>query len=125
MLPGLPAGLTAAGQVLVLNVGGAAETFTLDANGRARTAHGVFALKLKTKRDPRTHHAIFPGGSGNFSASLKSGAWVGAWGFDPAVSLMNAPVQMIATIQFNGVTFQQSVTVKYTATANVGGTFKK
>ena len=61
----------------------------------------------------------------SFSASLKSGAWAIAWGLDPAVSLTKALVQMVATIQFNGVTFQQSVTVKYTAKANVGGSFKK
>lgn len=124
VLPNLPAGLTAEGQVLILNVSGASASFTLDKNGHANTAQGTLTLKLKAKRAPKSKTSVFPGGDTPFTASLHNGTWAAAWNFDPNASLKTT-LQMTAQIQFNGNTYAQTVTVAYTSKKSQGAKFKK
>ncbi len=125
VLPALPAGLTTAGQTLVLNIGGVLATFTLDKNGHAKSANGTFALKLKSHRDPKTHKAVFQGGNGPFTATLHNGMWSAAWGLDATTSVTKASLPMTVSIQFINNTYAQNLTLTYTSKAHAAGTFKK
>lgn len=49
LIGGLPKAFNAAGTTVVLNAGGVTASFTLDKNGRAKTAQGTFALGHKGK----------------------------------------------------------------------------
>jgi len=122
VLPGLPAGLTLSGQTVALSLSGASVTFTLDKHGHGKNAQGAFVLKLPLTRVAKLK--TFAGGNGAFTASLHNGAWAMVWGFDPTKSASKQTVQMTATIQFNGATYSQTVSVTYSIKAGVGGTFK-
>ena len=122
VLPNLPAFFDPAGQVLALNAGGVALSFTLDANGRGKSANGSVTLKLKpAKRDKATKKLVFQGGNAPYSVTLRHGTWANAWSLAPGAS---DKMTMAVTIQFAGNTYISSVTV--TCSSNVHSvTFKK
>jgi hypothetical protein len=109
-LPNLPAGFIPAGQQVVLNVGGASTTFTLDSKGRGKSAQGVIALKPS---------------NGTFAAKLQHGTWAAAWNFDPNTSTQNSPWEMSVTLEIGGNTYAATATTTYSAKAQVVAKFKK
>ncbi len=74
-LSALPANFTPLGTALTLTVGSARVHFTLDAKGRGKSANGMFALKLKTKRNKTTHKMDLLPGAVVFQANLSKGSW--------------------------------------------------
>jgi PKD repeat protein len=123
VIPNVPQGFTPAGQTIVLNIGGAAVTFTLDKTGKAKAAQGSIALKLKGKRTKGV--LAFAGGDVPFTAKIQKGAWAGTWGFDPATSATKSSISMLISIQLGGNTYASTVALTYSAKANTGAKFKK
>jgi hypothetical protein len=125
VLPNQPPLFNPSGKTLTLNLGGALVTFTLDTHGRGKAAQGTIALKVKTKRDPKTKKSSFPGGDVPFMAKIQKGTWAATWSLDPNTSATKQPQTFPATILLDGNTYAASVAVLYTAKAQVSGKFKK
>jgi chitodextrinase len=123
----LPAGFDPLEKTAILDVGGATETFTLDAKGRAKNGRSSFALSLKFVRDRATKIKSFAGGSVKFKAKLSGGTWAGDWadeGVASDVTAKKTPMSMTAQLRINGQRFDANLTVLYTGKAGVGGNFK-
>jgi PKD repeat protein len=126
VIPGVAAGFNPSGQAMSVNFAGATDTLTLDKKGHGKNANGTIALKLKLgKRDKTTHQASFIGGNVPFSVKLTNGNWAATWNFNPTNNANKQPVQMTADVILVGTDYQASITVVYSAKANVSGKFKK
>jgi hypothetical protein len=124
----LPASFVPLGQTVVVDVGGAAVTFTLDAKGRSKVERNSFALSMKFLRDKATKQKNFVGGSTKFQVKLSGGSWADDWadeGVDPAAEAKKAPMSIAAQIRIHGRVYESVLPVLYTAKPGVGGNFKK
>jgi len=123
----LPALFETTGLSVVLDAGGALSTFTLDAKGRGKSTDGLFALKLKRKRNKATKKVEFAGGDGPFQAALKKGTWSDDWADEGAQSTTtkNAPLTMNVTLTLGGTVYAATVDALYSAKAGASGKIKK
>lgn len=127
-LPALKAGFNPLGIAVKIDIGGATRNFTLDAKGRAKSADGSFALKLKLTTNKTTKKKEFLGGAAPFKAKLTKGSWMEAWrdeGIDPVKSMVKTPIPILVDITFAGRIYTHTTTVIYTSKATVSGKFKK
>jgi large repetitive protein len=125
-IPDLPAGFDPTGVVVSVDVGGAKVSFTMDAKGKAISANGMFAIKLKpSKRNKVTGKIDFLGGPVTFSAKLK-GSFASAWIDEgvTAVDMKNAPVQIVVDIPFAGRVYTATVSASCSAKSTTGAKFK-
>lgn len=123
VLPGVPVGFNAKGQTVSLNVGGASQTFTLNARGQGNGANGSIALKIKLTGKGKAKS--FVGGNVPFTAKLLKGTWVGAWGIDPQQTVAAMPMTLTASVQLGAVVYQTTVAAMYRGKAGMAGKFKK
>jgi PKD repeat protein len=110
-------GLTYAGAVLQMDVGGATASLTLDKKGRARGSQGTLQVKRTTLSGPVV-----------FKARIKAGSWAALWaddGLDPAVTIKAKLISMPVSVTLNGSTGVASVPVSLKSTAGKGAMFKK
>jgi PKD repeat protein len=124
-IPGLASPYNPSGQTLSLDVGGAIVSFTLDGKGKANTAQGSIALKLKKSKGSKGTKPSFLGGNVPFKAIIKNGTWASIWGLNPTVSTKNQPMKMTIALTLNGVLYDAVVAVKYSSKATIVGKFKK
>jgi len=127
VIPNVPANTKTAGMTIMLNVGGAVGTFTLDARGKARTAAGSVQLKLKGKRNAATRTVDFAGGDVPFKAKLV-GDFADEWldeGIDPAANTKMDNLAVVVDLSFGGKVYTSTVNGKYTGQASRAGRFKK
>jgi hypothetical protein len=125
IVPNVPKLFDPTGQSLILNIGGASVSFTLDSKGHAKSANGTIALKLKFKRNPATKKLEFQGGNVAFAARIINGTWAAIWNLNPATASNNLPMSMTATITLGGNVYQSTVNVMYSSKAGVGGKFAR
>ena len=123
ILPAVQAGFNPNGQTLLLNVGGATQSFTLNARGQGKSANGSVALKIKLTGKGKSKS--FAGGNVPFTAKLLKGSWAAAWGLNPQTTITALPMTLTATIQLSGVTYQAIVAATYSGKAGTSGKFKK
>jgi uncharacterized protein (TIGR03790 family) len=124
ILPNLSALFQPKGATVILDVGGATNTFVLDAKGHAKNDHGTFALALKFKHVPKSQ-PTFAGGDVKFSAQLKNGAWAAAWAADnmnvnATAPLKNAAASVLITVTLNGQPYQITAATVFSANAGHG-----
>jgi hypothetical protein len=123
VVPNLPAQFNPTGLTVILNVGGATDTFTLDAHGRARNGNGAFALTLKLTRNKTTRKSSFAGGNAKFTAMLDNGTWAAAWaaaGMNVNVTAKNTPETVTVALTLNGQLYQIPASVLYSAKKGKG-----
>jgi hypothetical protein len=126
LIPNLPAGFDPSGQQLVLNIGGANVSFTLNSKGQGKSPQGAIALRLKpAKHNSKTNKLDFQGGNVAFVAKIVNGTWSAVWGLDPNVTSKSSPMSMVVTLQVAGQVYVATVTATYTSKAHVGAAFKK
>jgi len=121
VLPGVSAPFIPAGKSLTVNVSGATAAFTLDTHGKSRSGTSSIAFKL---RPIKGHAGSFNGGDLAFVAKLQGGSWAGDWKI-ANVNATNVSLPLSVSVVINGNTYAATVTVTYSAKANVGGKFKK
>lgn len=110
-----PVGFTE-GAVVVLDIGGASQSFTLDEKGRARVGGHTFALEGKPK-DGRV----------KFSAQLKKGAFAAALadeGMGGSADAKKEARSVLATVTFRRTLHERVVPLSYTAKAGKTGIAK-
>jgi uncharacterized protein (TIGR03790 family) len=111
-IPGLTA-FNPSGQTVLLSIGGAQSSFTLDAKGHGKSAQGTITFKQK------------PGSPLAFAAKLTNGTWAATWGIDPTASTTSAPLPITVAIELGGSTYAATVTASCTSKADVGAKFTK
>jgi hypothetical protein len=103
-IPDLPAAFNPVGQTLTLNIGGLANSFTLDAKDHAKSSQGSMALKLN------------PGAAtAPFSVKLTHADCVGAWSLSPAFSKPSWQMDLWASIDLAGNEYSTPISVKYSS----------
>ena len=110
-----PVGSTA-GVVVVLDVGGASQAFTLDKKGRARVGGNTFALTGKPKN-----------GQVKYAIQLKKGAFAAALADEGMGGTADAKKQtrsVLVSVTFGGTLHVKFVTLSYTAKAGKTGIAK-
>ncbi len=123
VIPNVPATFSPLGQTLVLDIGGAAVTFTLDKNGKAKNTQGTLALKLKGKKVKKVF--TFAGGDVPFTAKIQKGTWAGNWGLDPNATQAKGTTSMVINIALGGNTYASTVNLTLSSKAHVSAKFKK
>ena len=84
---------------MVINIGGAVVTLTLDGKGHDKSSQGIVALRLKpSKRNPATKKLEFQGGDVAFAAKIMNGAWAAIWKMDPKVTSTNVPMISVSRL---------------------------
>jgi hypothetical protein len=125
VLPAVPAGFDPAGKTVSVDIGGAAASFTLDAQGRARTPAGTFFLRLRPRpRNPQTGRPEFAGGDAGFQATLRNGTFTDDWtdeGIDLAASVRRQPASFLVSVSIEGVALSTIVNAFYSGKAGKGG----
>jgi len=125
VISGLAAGYIFAGNALITDVDGAAETFTIDAKNKGKVGKSTLALKGKFKKNSAGQLALL---SGPVSLTAKlSGAFVGQWaddGIDPTKDAKKATIHMTVDFTLNSVTYTGETAPILTGKANKGGSFK-
>jgi len=122
----LPAGILPLGMSLVVDVGGAVETWVLDGKGRAKSAQGSVALKLKRIRDRATKAVSFAGGAVPFSAKLR-GSYNAAWadeGFAGTSDVKSAVAALGVRVTLDGVVYGTTANTKFSTKAGNSCVFK-
>jgi len=126
-LPKLPANLDVSAKDIVINVGGAALTFTLDAKGKGKSLQGNAALSLKpSKRNKTTKKIDFLGGDVAFKIKMAKGTWSDDWtdeGILTSLETKAANIPFALTLTLGGKPFTATVTTVYKGKADKGGTF--
>jgi len=126
-LPKLPANLDVSTKDVVINVGGAILTFTLDAKGKGKSDQGNAALSLKpSKRNKTTKKLDFLGGDVVFKIKMAKGTWSDDWadeGILTTLETKSTPVPFVINLTLGGKPFTATVTTTYKGKADKGGTF--
>jgi hypothetical protein len=118
----VPAAFTPLKQSLVLNIGGATDSFTLDKNGKGKNTQGSVMLKLKRKRVNKV--MVFVGGDVPFTARIQKGAWAATWGFFAANAIEKGSMAMLIDVNLAGIEYASLVTLSYSASPKSGASFK-
>jgi parallel beta-helix repeat protein len=105
----VPSNLTYAGKTIDVNVGGATQTFTLDAAGKGTSATGKIKVNLPKKKKngiPAAAQEVsfVTTYSGAFAAAIKANAPLDDAGL---------PTSLPVTVQFNSQTYRQTLKVKF------------
>jgi hypothetical protein len=110
-ISGLPAGFSPAGQTFVVNVMGAAGSFTLDAKGRGKSSQGSVALKA--------------GKSGALSFQAKLiGDCAAAWSLTPPSTKASWKMDMWVSVDLAGNEYSGPLSVTYSGSSR-GAKLKK
>lgn len=127
VLPKLPANLDVSTKDIVINVGGAILTFTLDTKGKGKSDQGNAALSLKpSKRNKTTKKVDFLGGDVAFKIKMAKGTWSDDWtdeGILTTLETKGAPAPFVLNLTLGGKPFAATVTTTYKGKADKGGTF--
>lgn len=124
----LPAGFDSENKVVMVDIGGASTTFTLDKKGKSKVGLSSFALTLKLVMDKATKTKRFNGGPVKFRAKLAGGTWADDWadeGVDAATAVKNAPMSMTVQIRLNGNIYESVLSMLYTSKPGSGASIKK
>ncbi len=122
-LPSLPAGFTATGKMLILNLNGMPFPYVLDAKGKGSANGGSAMLQLKGKRDPKTKLTLFPGGSAPLSIRLKGANLADTLDVDATTE--SGPITEHLEIILDGVTYAADVQAGYIAKSGKSGKLTK
>lgn len=115
----LPAGFSANGQSLTIDVGGATRVFTLDARGRAVLADGS-RVWLKVPGG-------FAGGAVQFSTKAARGNWSNAWvdeGIDSTATVSGQTLSFPVQLSVGSTNASLVASVRYSGTGYKSGGFK-
>jgi len=126
-LPKLPANLDVSAKDIVINVGGAVLTFTLDAKAKGKSLQGNAALTLKpSKRNKTTKKVDFLGGDVAFKIKMAKGTWSDDWTDEGILTTLDTKatnVPFALTLTLGGKPYIATVTTVYKGKADKGGTF--
>lgn len=119
----IPDGFDSTGQQVILDVGGVAKPFTLDAKGKSpKSTTALFKMKIKKKK------GVTVAGDGAFLVKLKRETYADS--FTDENLLGDADVkpaaarQIIVTVYFNGAIYRTTIDVMYQAKAGKKGLAK-
>jgi glucose/arabinose dehydrogenase len=125
----LPAGHNPSGKIVSVNVGGAAEAFTLNDKGRGKTGVSTFSLSLKPKRrNAQTGKPEFAGGIVAFKSILKKGTFSDDWtdeGINRAATIIDQPIKFIVVVTLDGTELRTESNTVYRGKAERSGSFKE
>ena len=117
----IPAGFVASGQQVVVDVGGVAHAFKLDAKGAAKDNFGTFKLNVKSSK------GTVAAQSAKYSATFKNGMFAATLA-DSGLTNADAkdlPVTVVFSTVLNQTIYQSRVTLKYSAMRGKSGSAKK
>ncbi|HYG73815.1 MAG TPA: chitobiase/beta-hexosaminidase C-terminal domain-containing protein [Planctomycetota bacterium] len=126
-IPEVASGFAPAGVTIAVDIGGATATFTLDSKGRARSASGLVALKIKGTRDPQSGKMVFAGGDVPFSLKLSRGNFAAAWSDEGVISAdaQKTATDFAVTLRLGSTPYAENVTAAYSAKIGKAGRFTK
>jgi len=112
-----PNGGDYAGLVVTVDVGGVQRTFTLDKNGKARNGQDTFMLEGQPKNGLVKYDVKFK--KGDFADDFEDE------GMDGTEDAKKANRDVVVTVVLDGVTYEKTQTVVYTAKAGKSGNAKE
>jgi len=120
IIPAVADGFSPAGVVVELDVGGALQTFTLDAKGKGKDAATGSSVRVQVPSG-------FTGGDVKWNATLRRGTWSDDWADEGLVSetIKDKAATMAVTISLGEQTSIAAVDVLYRASAGKRGSFRE
>jgi len=124
-LPDVLKGFDPTGKTLIVDIGGASATFTLNSKGQDRINNGAAVLKFKPViRNKKTRNFVFMGGNVAYAFKLQNGSWAATWGL-PSGGTSTGKMTLTSTITLDGTVYAAAATINYSMKGKGGGKFGK